>query len=245
MKKDSRLLIRQNYGIVLENVGVIDIPQTSWHQLFVITIGADELPNMTHPCEPHLDRRKRSQHALVVEVINETENLEHELNLQSFCPGLLAYKDRHDNLVKLITNRQKNIDQLLPIPVRQKRGLFYFIGKISKSFFGTATDNDVEVIKEQIQTVLEQAKQSTNEVHFLKETMQSYMIKENQHTELLTSAIQLNHDSLEAFSIAERRALEATTSTFSVHFIRQVVPINKQAQSPKKDSCYIFSQKQH
>ena len=222
MDRESRLLLRQNYGVILENIGIMDTPQSRWNQLFVITLNSEQLPDINHPCDSHTHRSKRSRQVLSLEIVNnnytkitenDSSNLEHEINLQSFCPALLAYKARHDHLAELIADRQKIIDHLLPMPDRQKRGLFDFIGKVSKSLFGTATDEDVDVIKDQIQTVLREQKEATDQVHFVKNSLQSYMLKQNQHSELLSTAIKLNHDSINAFAKAERAALDSTTET--------------------------------
>ena len=214
VSRDSRILLRQNYGVVLENIGVMDTPQSVWHQLFVVNVGLPEVPEMHHPCAPGPKRPNRSvQFTMETATMRSNVEMETEINLKNFCPGLLSYKERHDNLLKTIKVRQQNINELLPAPRRQKRGIFDFVGKFSKSLFGTATEHDTQIIQSQIAAVTEAQQKSTNEVHFLNSALQSYMIKANKHDDLVAKAVQMNRDSIEAFDRVSQNALRRTSQT--------------------------------
>ena len=212
--RNRKTLLRQNYGVVLENVGVMDTPQSVWHQLFVINIGLPRVPDMHHPCAHEPERPNRSvQVTRNTATIRSNVQMENEISLKDFCPGLLSYKNRHDHLVQSIVIRQENIDKLLPVPQRHKRGIFDFVGKFSKSLFGTATEHDTEVIQNQITAVAAASGKATNEVHFLKDALQSFMLKENKHDNLVAKALQMNRDSIEAFDRMNNDALRRTTQT--------------------------------
>ena len=153
----TRVLLRQNYGVVMENIGMLDTVQSMWHQSFVVNLNMTELPIYDHPCDNNINRSKRSSnrpYTLTREseplfLYSENQSSEN-ITFDNFCPGLLAYKFRHEEMLNSIKQTRRNIDHLLPEPSRVKRGLFDFMGKISKSLFGTATSDDINILKRKI-----------------------------------------------------------------------------------------------
>ena len=62
--------------------------------------------------------------------------------------GLFTTNDRMQWMQRLT-----NLRTLIPVPSRKRRGLLDFVGKLSKSLFGTATSADVERIAKVVETV--------------------------------------------------------------------------------------------
>lgn len=195
---------RQNYGVLFEKIGVIDSGKSKWYQTFVVPLTTLKVAMYRHPCSNSFNKLKYSSNQDNDSYSKDdpywyTEVPESDtVNVELFCPSFLAFERHHLFLRGRIHDIRNRIDVMLPkfIPSnrsRRRRGLFDFIGKISKSLFGTATEDDIRAVKDQIAHMSATTADIKNQLVFLGNSLQSYIKKESREDDILRKAIQLQH----------------------------------------------------
>ena len=133
---------------------------------------------------------------LIEASIQEPGADDYQSTLKNFCPTLRAYQKRHEYLLKEIEQCENEINEIIPNPVslnRTKRGLINIIGEISKSLFGTATENDIKILSQHIRTIATATDVIKDRVHLFQNSLESYMKKDSDRSELLRDAVVLNN----------------------------------------------------
>lgn len=99
---------------------------------------------------------------------------------------------------------------------RQKRGLFDFVGKLSKSLFGTATSDDINALKRHMQTLnnnkVKLAQAMSQQDHHLS----SFISTVDERFNNVMSAVQKNHQDAIALSNLAHRSMDALEHEFVI-----------------------------
>ncbi|CAC5362566.1 unnamed protein product [Mytilus coruscus] len=129
----------------------------------------------------------------------------------------------------------------------KSRALLPFIGSLSKSFFGTATMDDVNLLANHINKLLKRDKQMSRALEQHGSHISSFMKVVNHRFDKLKKGMQLNHELINVnFTMG-------TNNTSSINFIQKkengtlgkikTITVNrfggvtyKQLKSPKKDA---------
>lgn len=196
----KKWISRQNYGVLLENIGVIDSGKSKWYQTFVVSLTKLDMQNYKHPCLNSFDYRKWSSQEHNITFTNHepywyTDVPDSDtVDVELFCPSFIAFERHHTFLKQRIVELQRRIATMLPHQSRRsKRGLFDFIGKIAKSLFGTATEDDIRAVRAQIAHMYATTADIKGQLVFLGNSLQSYIKKETREDEFLRHAILLQH----------------------------------------------------
>lgn len=193
-------LSRQNYGVIFEDIGLFDSGKSKWYQTFVVELNKVNIQDYKHPCQNSFMINKWSSKQENI----STDHMQYwytdvpnddEISLEHFCPSFLSYEHHHNVLRQRIEQTRQRIGVMLPrYSPRKRRGLFNFIGEASKSLFGTATEDDIKAVKEQIAHMTATTADMKGQLVFLGNSLQSYILKENKQDEYLRNAIRLQHE---------------------------------------------------
>ena len=167
---DDSTIVRENYGVTFHQRGMLDNAHSVWHQTFVIPIGRTKLPDV---------------HLYCTERDHKSENS--SLTMETFCPALIAYNERHHQLTTDIWQAEENIYAMLQEHdvKRPRRAILGFVGRFAKSLFGVSTEEDTSILARQIQTLQNLALENQDDLATLFDDFQSYIIKEDKKLELL------------------------------------------------------------
>ena len=175
---ESNPIQRLNYGILFEPTAKLHFGQEYWSHTF-------EIPLPSKMYLPGIPKCQRSTCKVANDVITTLNNLRTECmsNVNSTVQELHRLIP-HSYLPSAVSSSSR----------RFKRGLFDFIGQISKSLFGTATSDDVNDLKRHMQTLnndnIKLARAMASEAHQLT----SFMSSANDRFNNIAKAVQLNHD---------------------------------------------------
>ncbi|XP_069123363.1 LOW QUALITY PROTEIN: uncharacterized protein [Argopecten irradians] len=195
---ESSSVQRLNYGILFEPAQKLHLGQEYWSHTFKIPLPTSlSLPGIV-PCK----RRTCESANSVIQTlnnlrtqcmanVNETVRELHRLIPHSYLPNNSPFSSR-----------------------RNKRGLFDFIGEISKSLFGTATSSDVSNLKRHMQILnrnnVKLAKAMADEAHQLT----SFISTVNDRFDNVMNAIKTNHDQTITLSNQFARSLDGIEHEF-------------------------------
>ncbi|XP_069109820.1 uncharacterized protein [Argopecten irradians] len=168
---------RLNYGILFEPNSKLHFGQEFWSHTFEIPLPSSMYLPELNPC-----RRRRCESLYsVVKTIN---------NLRAQCMSNVNVTIAE--IHRLIPHSY--FPNSLSFNSRRKRGLFDFIGQISKSLFGTATTNDLQNLQRHIQALnnnnVKLAKAMAKEAYQLT----SFMTTVNERFDNVIDAVKTNHD---------------------------------------------------
>ncbi|XP_033734065.1 uncharacterized protein LOC117323140 [Pecten maximus] len=169
---------RLNYGILFEPGQKLHLGQEYWSHTLKIQLPTNlNLPDIIlckrRTCESanSVVRTLNNLRTQCMADVNETVKEIHRLIPHSYIPNSSPFSSR-----------------------RSKRGLFDFIGDISKSLFGTATSNDVSNLKRHMQILnnnnVKLAKAMAEEAHQLT----SFISTVNDRFDNVIKAVKTNHD---------------------------------------------------
>lgn len=182
--QQGNTILRQNYGVMFHTKGLIDNANSVWQQTFAIQLKNKPLPPINTYCNTDKQSPKNSN----------------KFDINSLCPALQTYQQRHDSILEYIYTAQKNLDIILPpnknLDNRNKRAIFDFVGHFAKSIFGVATTDDTRTLSSHILDIEQLSDATSTELHVLTDSFQSYIKTENKRDILCNQAIQLNHDAI-------------------------------------------------
>ena len=174
---DEDVVIRENYGVTFHKQGILDNAHSVWHQTFVIQLNNDVISEP--PLKYEGERLHRGNQSIKVG--------------KYLCPALHAYNQHHLRLATDIKISQSNINKLLSnLEPRPKRAVLGFVGHFAKSLFGLSTQDDTDLLSKQIQHIKQLTDVNYDQVSFLSDSLQSFIIKSNQRAKLLQKAIVQN-----------------------------------------------------
>ncbi|XP_077869057.1 uncharacterized protein LOC144360018 [Saccoglossus kowalevskii] len=178
-------VLRPNYGVLFERVANIDNSLTYWHHTFAI---------------PYLDIPMMSVNESLCS--NETVHL-----IPKFCEEygetLKLVEQQNKFYMYHISRDERAIRVLFPKiekknlgNERQKRGLLDFVGKVSKSLFGTATSNDVNILRRHVAALESSTEVMTDQIVAYEDDLNSYVFTTNKRIGNALNGIKENHEAI-------------------------------------------------
>ena len=171
--------MRLNYGTVFDPVGRIQPTTSYWHHTFQV-----EMPVLVPPT------RSRAPCNLVNNSATLCMMLE-DAAIQSFT----VRNSTNSRLAKL----RALMDEAVPVmpnykeDSRNKRAIIPFIGQISHTLFGTATEHDVNVLANHIKIIEKRVKLITGSFQHEGKELTSFMKAINKRIDLSIRTMQENH----------------------------------------------------
>ena len=201
-------LLRNNYGTAFVHKGVVELSRSQWRHTFVVDLSTEPLPrhNLVHCMVPQKPINKS---------LPDTAT-----GMGRICESVQAYTSRIHDLRDRVQKEMDNIDLLLPTlntqtnSGRQRRAILGFIGQISKSLFGTATESDVNTLTGHIANIQKMNLLNTDELHRIGSAFDSYMRTENARTANILRVSKLNTRAIEL--VAEDLELNAA---YAINFL--------------------------
>lgn len=174
----QEVLQRLNYGMLFKHVGTLQPASDFWMQTFQIVL----------PDKIYLNQTKVRCN------IPNSEGCKPTKKLFDVMYTIKANAQNHLNGVI------EEIEQIVPqvvIPTsRSTRSILPFIGDLSKTLFGTASERDVQLLAKHIQALEDRDKTKADEVEKLENHFSSYMSTFNHRLDNLDGIIQDNHQAL-------------------------------------------------
>ena len=149
-------------------------------------------------------------------------------HLQEMCKqmsNMYGHIDRlTDNMHQRLSLLDSSIKMLIPdmnTTVRRQRSkgkrtaLLPFIGDLSHSLFGTATEKDLDILCRHMNNMISLEKKFIEAFHSKTESMHSYMTANAQQMNNILDTIHLNHDALVALHNDMEHSLNQIVKTFS------------------------------
>ena len=205
-------IIRRNHGVVFVEKGVLEVSRSSWHHTFVVDLNTAPLPKHENiECSPQstpsptpTTTPNPNDNKFVLPWATETSVIADRNfhGLRSVCSAFQMYDQRITALRNAIHAELKNIDVTLPEAnvtqhaSRRRRAIFSFIGDISKSLFGTATETEVNQLNSHIAGIQKMTRLNTGEIHKLGTTLESFVKTENERTQAVLHAVELNNEAI-------------------------------------------------
>lgn len=191
---------RINYGIIFEKSTNIFLSQENWLHTFQI-----QLPKKIHLDSLYCNMPKCKTVGHIIKSINL-------LRMQCMASVNTTVNQIHH----LIPSTTLPPQQTYIGSSRQKRGLFDFVGKISKSLFGTATSDDINALKRHMQTLnnnnVKLAQAMAQQDHHLS----SFISTVDKRFNNVMSAVQKNHQDAIALSNLAHRSMDALEHEFVI-----------------------------
>ena len=165
---------RLNYGMVFEKQPQLYLAQETWFHTFEIDLPVDlnmiEISGCTHDHQTCL---------VVNQVLSEINKIR---------------KNTKHTLDSALTTIEQLIPERAHMPKgRGKRALFGFIGQISKTAFGTATMDDVNLLARHINTLKNQESKLIKSVQQHENHLSSFIQASDERMSNLRSGIEQNH----------------------------------------------------
>lgn len=192
---------RLNYGIIFEPSGELYLGQEYWLHTFEIPLPRKlYLPS---PLQCNVPICKYSGH--VIKMLNalRTETM----------ASLNSTVYQIHNLVPSSQLNERN--QHLTFS-RSKRGLFDFIGKISKSLFGTATSDDIATIKRHMQVLNKNNAKVVKAMAQQEKHLSSFISTVNARFDNMMDAVSQNHRDSVALSKLVHTSIDALEHEFVI-----------------------------
>lgn len=209
---------RINYGVVFSKKSNIIFGQEFWHHTFQVPIPKKEESQPYPSCDivhQHCYILNQAISQLSAVRAHISSNINHTVNtIHQLVPK--------ENLLV-----QSNIKS------KSKRGLFDFIGSISKSLFGTATVKDVNRLARHMNILSRNSHKLAKSMAHHDELLSSYMSKTDKRFGNIVSEIKNNHDFIQnvtqetAKFITEFEKVSAKLSSLSLKQMNDSSEINK------------------
>ena len=186
---------RINYGVAFQKQSEIVLGQEYWHHTFEIPLPKKRVDSSFPVCDIvhqncYILNQVISQLSAIKEQvgssINRTVDFIHHL-VPKMDPSLMS--EYHS---------------------RSKRGLFDFVGSISKSLFGTATVEDVRKLARHVNILINKSNKFAKAMAHHDTLLSSFMVKTDERFENLMQGIQQNYEHIENITME--------TSKFIAHF---------------------------
>ena len=165
-------VVRPEYGVAFMAQSVVDNSRSVWHHTFVYTMKRRNLLPYSRLCNGRM---------------TPTPGRVTEAN---FCPSLIVYNKRIEELARDVQNLMDDIKLLMPSsPTRQKRGLIDLVGRAAKFLFGLSTEKDNEIMSKQIHMIKRDSKLTHRDVIIMAKHFRSFSGDLTKRTELLEKAV--------------------------------------------------------
>lgn len=214
----SQHIQRINYGVVFEKVNDLYLGQEHWLHTFQIPlpkkIHLQELYCNMPQCKTagHIIKSLNSLRMQCMASVNSTVHHIHELIPTTELPAAKRYIGMS----------------------RSKRGLFDFVGKISKSLFGTATSDDIATLQRHMQTLNNNNIQLAKAMAHQDQHLSSFIDAVDKRFNNVMSAILKNHQDAVALSDLAHRSMDALDHEFIILTQLIIKQTNVSAQLEKE-----------
>ena len=189
------LIQRINYGVMFEQQGSLISGSEYWIHTFQIPLPSKQGNVEFTQCDiVH-------QHCFILnQVISQLSAIRTQVSFN--------INQTVDMVHKLVGH--VSLDTPSKTETRLRRGLFDFIGSISKSLFGTATVQDVNRLAKHVNILIHRNNEFAKDLAHHDELLSSYMSKTNQRFDNIISGIQNNYEGIQN--------LTQETAKFISHF---------------------------
>ena len=203
----TSIIHRSNYGILFKPVGQIQAVYDYWPHTFQIQLPEEIIPTpFNHTCASTYQVRTRSgtdngcslSQRAIIEYDKLRQDSATDLN------QVLA------EIRTLLVNSHSNLDNS-----RFKRSLIPFIGKLSKTLFGTASEADIAVLNKHIEALRDSQATQNKAFKRLEDNLSSYMATMAHSMENQDTAIIDNHMAIS--TLADRLSTFQDTVNASLH----------------------------
>jgi hypothetical protein len=128
----GQTLVYSNWGTAFSHLGVVDNGHSLWRHTVAIQWIDVQKPNIDPiPTCPPNNTMCEQLHEIVVSLKTDVDTLIDEIN-------------KHVREAKGLIPVEMNVGS------KNKRGIFNFVGEASRSLFGTATEQDIEIVKKHV-----------------------------------------------------------------------------------------------
>lgn len=191
----TEMMQRINYGVIFQKQADMFIGQEDWFHTFEIT-----LPKKTDPKPFSVCELQHGNCYILNQILSQLSAMRTEVSSN--------INDTLDIVHKLIPEMDQNVSE--NGQSRTKRGLFDFIGSISKSLFGTATVDDIQKLERHVNVLVKQTNNMAKAIVHHDNLLSSFMKKSEENFENVMLSVKNNHDLIEN--------VVASTSRFISHF---------------------------
>ena len=189
--KATKVVQRPNYGILFQPAGRMQATYNKWSHTFQLTMPRRlEVKNATVTC-PKTKSTVRHPCTTFVNALHRA----HAIRMRS-ASTLNSLRDR---IIALVPKKRQ-----APTMSQSKRSLLPFIGQISRTLFGTATEEEVQTLAKHIVALEKRSQQQGAAFTRHAEEMSSFMSATAEHFSTLSAEILANHQVLTDVSFTLR-----------------------------------------
>ncbi|XP_062585333.1 uncharacterized protein LOC134246997 [Saccostrea cucullata] len=196
----ERTIQRINYGIIFEQTTNIFLGQENWLHTFQIP-----LPKKIHLVELHCNSPQCKTAGHIIKSINL-------LRMQCMASVNTTVHQIHRLVPSTILPPKKTYFG----SSRSKRGLFDFVGQISKSLFGTATSDDINALKRHMQTLNNNNVKLAQAMALQDKHLSSFITAVDKRFNNVMSAILQNHRDAVALNNLVHHSMDALDHEFVI-----------------------------
>ena len=223
MATEKQHIQRINYGIIFEQTSNIYLGQENWIHTFQI-----QLPKKLHlsgelycnmpQCKTagHIIKSLNSLRTQLMASVNTTVRHIHQMIPSTEEQALNTYVG---------SSQSKR---------RHKRGLFDFVGQISKSLFGTATSADINTLKRHMQVLNNNNVKLAQAMALQDKHLSSFITTVDDRFNNVMNAVQKNHEDTVALTDLAHRSMDALEHEFLLLSQMILKQVNVSAQLEKE-----------
>ena len=175
---------RLNYGAVFEPIGRMHASSDYWRHTFRINLPEiPELPPMPAPCQ----QVDRTDLIVSCQMLFEAYNATEKLKLSAITALTKIRQSMMNTVPQIFTPDQGS---------RSTRSILPFIGQLSKSLCGTATQHDVAVLAQHINSLESRTRGLSNSFEHEGASLVSFMDTVNKRISLSVTAVKDNHQAI-------------------------------------------------
>ena len=202
-------IFKINYGVKFERIGKMSVAQQYWRHTFQVLIPtmrqapqlAEQIRCPTVAPSSHLQEMCKEISNMYGHIDQLTDNMHQRLTVL-------------DNSIKmLIPDTNKTVNKQWS--KGKRTALLPFIGDLSHSLFGTATEKDLDVLRRHMNNMVSVEKKFIEAFHSESDSMHSYMTANTQQINNILTTVHLNHDSLVTLHNEMEHSLNQVVKTFS------------------------------
>ena len=218
------LIQRINYGVMFEQQGSLISGSEYWIHTFQIPLPSKQGNVEFTQCDiVH-------QHCFILnQVISQLSAIRTQVSFN--------INQTVDMVHKLVGH--VSLDTPSKTETRLRRGLFDFIGSISKSLFGTATVQDVNRLAKHVNILIHRNNEFAKDLAHHDELLSSYMSKTNQRFDNIISGIQNNYEGIQNLTqetakfISHFEKISIHLSGFLIKQMNETAELNKYLEELK------------
>lgn len=197
---------RLNYGIIFQPKGIINFSPDSWYHTFTINLPSPIAIRDVAVC--HETHKEHSCHRV--------NNIVQHLNILHHQTAIIM-NETVSTIHKMFPQTTLLQDQQTT-QSRQKRSLLPFFGSIFKGLFGTATTDDLNVIKRHIQAINNQNVQLARAIRQHGNHLSSFMSKVDDRLNNAMQGLQENHREITTLAVQVNNAFDSLEQSYSSMF---------------------------